>query len=168
MIKPDPVNTRTGNNRAHLKACHAHWTHNSTIHSPSSISVQLSSVSVTAWGCILEHIASVKKQNITKTPKFWAILDITDRVMFTVRKVLVCLHTRRLFTVSQTVVFMSRVPRVGSLLRPSQVVGVPFPLFPWIKLACSHVPHKSKMCFYVPCSPIVSVPLFPFGLNILF
>ena len=48
-------------------------------------------------------------------------------------------------------------------------MGVPVPLFPWNKLACSHVPQKSKMCccFYIPCSlNIVFVPLFPsqFGL----
>ena len=49
--------------------------------------------------------------------------------------------------------------------------GVPGPLFPWNKLACSHVPKKLKMCcflmFPVPqyclCSPVpIKIwPLFP-------
>ena len=64
-------------------------------------------------------------------------------------------------------------------MRPSQGLGggggIPVPLFPWNKLACSPVPQKIENLFsYVPCSPIVSlfpcspqnltfVPLFPWN-----
>ena len=45
--------------------------------------------------------------------------------------------------------------------------GVPVPLFPWNKLACSPVPKKSKICFLMlPVPKYCFVPLFPskFGL----
>ena len=53
------------------------------------------------------------------------------------------------------------------MMRPFQ--GVPVPLFPWNKLACSPVPQKSKICFMFPvpeyclCSPVPLKiwPLFP-------
>ena len=50
--------------------------------------------------------------------------------------------------------------------------GVPVPLFPWNKLACSPVPQKSKICFlmlpvpqYCLCSPVPLKiwPLFPWN-----
>ena len=50
--------------------------------------------------------------------------------------------------------------------------GVPVPLFPWNKLACSPVPPKSKICFlmfpvpqYCLCSPVLLKiwPLFPWN-----
>ena len=56
------------------------------------------------------------------------------------------------------------------MMRPSQGGGVPVPLFPLNKLACSHVPQKSKICFlmfpvpqYCLCSPVPLKiwPLFP-------